>query len=292
VTSTPVTAGSVISAANWTRLRNDLAKCYTHITNSPVLNGLASTNTNPPYLQVVTSGSTILNATLSAQYLAFATYLDANKLTVSSAQVTPNIPLTSTIRTAAWGGATDSVAHTVTLTFAGYTPTGGTAVSAADHARVFFNAGGSIQIRPTLRGYSGSKGTDWYNMLAGIGTLNFRGSAVDISGTRINSPGSVNSDNNFNSLTIGGTAKTILTQASGTSMYYVENRYIVQVSRPTSVTLLFTVTFQDNDAGDQKNIGPGVDEEVTGTLTSAVLCTRPSTANIDVPAPSGTTTIL
>jgi hypothetical protein len=95
----------------------------------------------------------------------------------------------------------------------------------------------------------------------------------------------------FNSLTVGSATYTQIFRTTGPSASkYIENDYIIKVRRPTTSTLEFVITFRDDDAGDQTGIGAPVDEEVVGTLTSVVRCTRPSGANVDVPAPTGVST--
>jgi len=101
----------------------------------------------------------------------------------------------------------------------------------------------------------------------------------------------------FFQLVTGSTNYTQIFRTTGPTTpnnKYVENDYIIKVRRPTASTLEFVITFRDDDAGDQTGIGSAVDEEVTGTLTSLVRCTRPSGTggNVDVPAPTGVATAL
>jgi hypothetical protein len=44
--------------------------------------------------------------------------------------------------------------------------------------------------------------------------------------------------------------------------------------------------YQDNDVGDQTGTGPAVDENVQGTLTSALSYIRPTGTNVQVDAPT------
>ena len=300
VTSTQVAPGATITVAQWVNIRNDLSKARVHQTNSAVVDGLASISANrgSPWqtLQLVTASTTI-SEDIRDQYNQFATGTQSNKDTLAaSGQSTSGVALTSSTRSTNWGGTSlvQSVSHILTVTFAGYT-SGSLTVPNTDHSRCFFNAGGSIQIVASRTGTAANtKDTDWTTMLSGFGTFTFRNTGSAVSGT-LNSPGSVASAVGFSNLSIGGAATTVLTQASSASKY-AENRYTIQVSRPTAATLQFTITFQDADVGDRPvpspppPFGPLVDEPVTGTLLSTVTCTRPSGSNVDVPAPSATTT--
>lgn len=289
IASTQAGAGEIISTTRFSALRSDLSRARVHQTNVAVVDGLASiaANRGTPWqtLQVIT-GSTIISEDIRDQYLQFSSGVSLNKDTFSTAQLTPSINVSSASRTASWGtGGSASLSHTFTVTFGGYTQ-GSLTVSAADHARCFFNAGGSIQISASRTGTAATtKDTDWTNMLSGFGNLSFGATASSVSGS-VNSPGSITTTRGFFNLTVGAAAVSLLTQASSVTQY-AENRYIVTVSRPTTNTIAFNITFQDNDTGDQTGLGPAVDETVTGTLTSTCRCTRPSGSNVDVPAPSG-----
>lgn len=289
--STAAVSGQAISSTVFNNLRTDMSKAYTHQTNSSVVNAPASVvaNQNPPNLELIT-GSSQISEDILVQYENFVnnvtTGINARKAVAAAAQLDTAVS-TSTTRTTAWGGTSlvQSVSHTVTLTFNGYTQSTLT-VPAADHIRCFFNAGGKINITASRSaGSVSSKNTTWTNMLSGFGTLSFGSTASSITGS-VNTGGSVNSSLGFFSLTTGAAATTLLTQRAPSGVY-VENAYTVQVSRPTANTLAFTITFADNDTGDQTGLGAPVDEAVDGTLTSTISITRPAGASVDVPAPSG-----
>lgn len=298
VSSSPVSAGAAITVAQWTNLRNDLSKCRVHQTNSAIINGLASVSANrgSPWqtLQTITASTTI-SEDIRDQYSQFASGgVNGNRDTIApSGQSTPGVSLTSTVRTTNWGSGGDvSISHTITLTFAGYTPSGGSAISGENHMRCFFNAGGTIDIAASRSGAAiTSKDTAWTNMLALFGNFRFGAANCSISGS-LNSGGSINSSQGWRALTAGGAAVTYLTQASASGVYS-ENRFTIQAQRPaTTNQLQFIITYRDADVGDQTGSGPAVDEAVTGTLTTTCTCTRPSGANVDVPAPSGSSTTL
>jgi len=292
IASSPVSQSTTMTSTQWDALRDDLSKARIHQTNTAV--STASTTSGSPWQTLFdVTPSTVVSEAIRFQYQDFADNgVNANRATVAAAQTTPGVSLTSTTRSSNWGttGLGTSISHTITLTFAGYT-LGSLTVPAADHIRCFFNAGGSIQITGSRTGAAATtKDTDWSNMLSGFGTLNFRASSTNITGS-VNAGGSVGSAVGFQTLVTGAGATNILTQSSSVTQY-AENRYTVAVSRPTANTLAFTVTFTDNDAGDQTGLGPPVDEPVTGSIVSSCLCTRPSGSNVDVPAPSGSATAL
>ncbi len=298
VASSPVSAGATITVAQWTNIRADLAKARQHQTNVAVVDGLASiaANRGSPFqtLQVITA-STSISEDIRDQYDQFASGTNSNRALAAAAQLSSATNFSTTNRTTNWGGATDTISHTVTMNFGGYT-SGSLTVPAADHARCFFNAGGSIRISASRTGGSGtSKDTNWSNMLSLFGTFTFGSTSSSVSGS-INSGGSIASSTGFHSLTVGAGATTVFSQAA--SSVYVENRYTIAVARPTASQLVFTITFADNDAGDlpvpspPPPYGPLVDEEVTGTLSSVVDYIRPVGSNVDVPAPTGSASAL
>jgi hypothetical protein len=301
ITSAQVAAGAVISVAQWSTLRTDLGKCRVHQTNSAIIDGLASVTANrgTPWqtLQVINSSTTI-SEDIRDQYNQFSTGINTNRAVAAAGQLTAGNALITSSRATNWGGGAlaQSVSHVFTVTFAGYT-SGSLTVSAADHMRCFFNAGGSIQIAASRTGTAANtKDTDWTNMLAastGVNVINFSNSATALTApSTLNAGGVLNSGFGFASTTSTPTA--IVTQTSSVSKY-AENRYIVSVARPTTNTLQFTVLFQDNDAGDRPSpappapFGPLVDEPVTGTLATTITCTSPTGANVAVPSPTAAT---
>jgi hypothetical protein len=312
LSSLPAAVNTPISSTQWNALRSDMAKAYGHQTGAAAVDNLAITNPNPPSLQIVGSSTTISDAILT-QYSNFSTNINTNRTAAAATQLTPNVAITSTQRTANWGGATDVISHTVTVTFNGYTQGGGAlTVSPANHATYFFNAGGYIQLSATFvpnvdPPTVGTKNEMWKTLLSQFNQIYFRSNATTaLGGFNTNSatsteggtgptadsttPG-VASTVGFNSLTVGSATYTQIFRTTGPSASkYIENDYIIKVRRPTTSTLEFVITFRDDDAGDQTGIGAPVDEEVVGTLTSVVRCTRPSGANVDVPAPTGVST--
>lgn len=291
VISRAANVGEVISAPLLSQLRTDMAKAWTHQTNTGVVDNFL---VGPPNLKLYQSGDVVTD--FVTQYSDFinnaTTGIFTRRALFNAAQMTAGISLSSAQRTTSWGGASQVqvISTTITVTFGGYTQ-GSLTVPAADHARVFFNAGGSIQLSATRTGGSGgSKNTTWSNMLTGPGAVSFRPTSTTIAGS-LNSGGTVASSTGFFNLTVGAGLTTIMSQP-GPAGVYAENDYIIQVRRPANNTLEFVVTFRDDDVGDQTGLGPPVDESVDGTLTVTAQCTRASGSNVDVPAPTATSTAI
>jgi hypothetical protein len=302
LSSSAVASNAIISKAQMAALRTDLSKARVHQTNVAVVDGLASTlaNRGTPWqtLQDVNvAGATIVSENIRDQYSQFATGTQSNADTAAAGQLTPGIAVTSQSRAASWNG---TISTTFTVTFAGYTQ-GALTVSAADHARCFFNAGGSFQITAANGSPAGAKGISWRDLLSLFGTLTFRAASTSISGST-NTGGSTNTAVGFRSLTIGAVATRILTQTASAGVYS-ENRFYIDVRRPSASTLTFQLIYADDDTGGVALTpapgstpgtppGPVVDEDVDGTLSGTITTTRPSGTNVDVPAATGTASAL
>lgn len=158
VTSSAVSQGTVISAAQMDLLRADINKAYKHITGSDsTINDLAATGL-------------IYKDDWNA-YKTTADYCETNKNTVFAATQLGNAVL-STSLTAAWNGA-----HTWTYTF--------TWPDAAS-ANYYFNAGGYFVVDVSGSNSSGSsKDNDWQNaILNAIATQTYGNTQWD-AGTNI-----------------------------------------------------------------------------------------------------------
>jgi hypothetical protein len=284
--STAAQPGAVIASTLWNNIRTDMSKARVHQTNVAVADGTANDGQT---LRLITPTTTITED-IRLQYATFADRINTDRNLAAAGQLTPSVVMSGlgpVSRSDAWGGAIDTISHTVTITFPGYG-----SISGDDHARAFFNAGGSIQIGAALASGTGSKGSTWSTMLSSVGTYSLRSASSTITGS-VNTGGALASGTGFYSLTVGAASPgtTVLTQAAAAGKY-VENRYIIQVRRPSNNTLAFIITYQDNDAGDKTGTGGPVDEDVGGTVTTTFTCTRPSGSNVDVLAPTGTSSTL
>ena len=194
--------------------------------------------------------SDLIDDAFANQYKDFATLCSTNRLTVALTEapvVNLYDPLLSR-RTSSWNG---KLTHTVTITFA-----------SGDAARHFFNSGGSFQFSATISGYTG----------------------VDAAG-------------GYPKTSIGWYELTTTDQfvfiKPTTPGVYLENEYRIKakkdVANNTATVLTFTIEFEDADLGDQRpgyKPGPGIDEQVTGTLTSIVKIGRAASTNVTVPSPA------
>jgi hypothetical protein len=301
VSSSPATPGQLLSSTQWNTLREDMRRCWRHQTNTDIANTPPSSSVLPPALQLITS-NTIVSDLLFTQYTNFtnngsSTGIVQRKDLHNANQLDPNVAVAPlAVRFIAWGGAaqTQVISSTITVTFPGYTPAGGTALSGANHMRCFFNAGGSIDIQSTRTGgVVGTKNTTWTNMLNGVGKLSFKSNTTSISGPGVNAGGSVALSTGWHNaaITFGGAPVTLVSNP-GPSGVYVENDYIITVQKLSNGglnnQLQFVVTFRDDDVGDQTGEGAAVDEAVDGTLAVTTTCTRPFGVSVDVPAPTGT----
>jgi len=158
ITSSAVTTGQSISAAQMDLLRADINKAYTHITGSnSAINDLAT-------------GGIIYKDDWNA-YKTAADYCETNKDTVYAATQLGSAAL-STSLTAAWNGS-----HTWTYTF-----TWGTAAD----ANYYFNSGGYFVVDVSGSNSTGSsKDNDWQNnILNAIATQTYGNTQWD-AGTNI-----------------------------------------------------------------------------------------------------------
>lgn len=294
IASSPISANALISEAQWDNLRSDMTRARLHQVGGTI--STTGTTSGSPWRTLLdVTSSTVISEAIRFQYQDFADNgINANRTAIDATQYTPNVSLSTTTRATSWGTPGNlSISHTITVTFSGYTAGGVLPVSAADHARCFFNAGGWIQIRASRTGAAATtKDTDWSNMLSQFGDFQLRGATCAFTGS-LNAVGGFTfpSSTGWNTMsTTAGSPTRFLVQGSSVSQY-AENRYIIDAYK-TSNTVVFTITFQDADTGDQTGIGPPVDEAVTGTLSSTCLVTHPSGGNVSIPAPTASGTAL
>ncbi len=201
--SRPVNSGELITASVFNNLRTDIVKVWTHITNNAGGNAIsdiynATGGSSPPELKSAATGQVVVD--LLSQYNTFIFSgggVNAQKEIAAAAQMDSSTQ-SQTQRTTSWGsGGTQTVSHTITLTFNGYTsPTAGQGslvVDGANHMRCFFNAGGSINISTSYTGGSSpSKDADWAGICSNVGTLSVGLRNLRKSGSVYSSNGFVN----------------------------------------------------------------------------------------------------
>jgi hypothetical protein len=169
---------------------------------------------------------------------------------------------TSSARSTAWGGAgqVQSIYHVLTFTFSSETA-----------RNQYFNAGGELRFTASLTGGSGSKDTDWANLLSAIGTVRFsKWRLTADSGTP--NPGGSGLDS------LSGVYRELLIKSG--SGVYAENQYTIEARIESSTVLRFRIRFNDADVGDPTIEFPdeGIDEPVGGTTTSTANTFRPNSS--------------
>lgn len=200
--------------------------------------------------------------------------IEIDKLQVHSSQATVEPGITSS-RSSAWNGI---IYHEVTLTFGGYVVTDGDGVSSAKngetHRRAFFNTGGEIRLSGSNANASGSKGRDWQELLADMGTIRFGANSTISTGD-----GSGQGIGNYQLTT---SYQTIYTKVGGGTFsgVYAGNLYTIKAKAPTDGTIMFLIEFNDV-------VGDGnIDNNVDGTLTSNLQHYRANSVYVEVPQPS------
>lgn len=247
VSSSQLSAKSVIDDAHWDNLRTDLLKARQHQTGADESTGLTD----------IAAGQLIDDAVITA-YETFATTVVNNKFAIASNQIAYQ-PLVSTA-IGVWNGT-----RTATVTFS---------FASADAARYFFNSGSYLRItgQAGLNDPAKPKDYSWYLMTAAeVGTIGV-GYNYSIS-TNGSSPAIANSSLGFYNLT--NSYQRIVSKGAAAGVY-VENRYYIDIACDvTSNTsggatkVYVRVSFEDNDLGDQTGTGAAVDENISAASVSA-----------------------
>ncbi len=272
VNSTQVVANSKVTVSQWTTVRGDLLKIRTHQT------GVDETGN----LTIPTTSDVITNEFIN-QYKTYATTCTTNRFTIASNQGQEEA-FVSRQRITVWNGV---LTHTVTVTFA-----------SANAARHWFNAGGQFRFTASRTGGSVStKNSAWQTLLSDMAVITFAANGTTYSGTGAST---VATSTGWYQLT---TSNTKIFEKPAAAGVYNENDYNINArknaSDNTATELTFTIEFRDDDSGDQRPVdpgtlgvdglgtaGPGVDEDVDGTLTSVVRIFRPIGTNVELTAPA------
>ena len=151
----------------------------------------------------------------------------------------------------------------------------------ANAFKAFWNAGGTVKIVSSLS-YTGSeaKTLDWKSLVndAKHVSINYTSAYADGGGNQ----GTITNTGMYD-LNTNGTEVKIF-QDGGTNPY-AENDYQIFIRYITN-GIRVRVVFREDDEGDQTGSGPAVDENVKGTLTSAIYYRRATGSNVEVTAPS------
>mgnify|MGYP003344175950 FL=1 len=266
VESTTVATGATVTAQHMSNLFSDINKCRIHQTGSAV------TQIAEPSVGDTIEDSNTTTKEGYVQYEDISITAQAARLTAAASQLGLQSG-TSSVTNTNWSS---DINHIFTVTFPGYSVTNGdgsvTAISATDHMRVFFNAGGTINLSGSIGSGSSPINNDWRNLMTAVGTVVFGRSST--------SNGSTGSSYGYSNLP--GSYVTIFNK---TASAYSANDYLIEARKSGNV-LTFRVTFNED-----KGPNPNTDEPVTATTTSTAQLKRPNNSNsVDVPAPSFNTT--
>ena len=198
-----------------------------------------------------------------AQYESLSLTVVQDRLNIATGQASIETGVTSFTDTN-WNG---TIYHEVTVTFQAYNVSNGdgstTNITASDHRRAFFNAGGEIVFSGNLASGGGAIDSDWRSLLTNVGLVRFGHSA-----TSNGSEGSV----------IGHTDLTTSYQTifTKTASSYSQNDYTIQAKEDADdgPVLRFRIYFNDD-----KGPNPNFDEAVTPRTTSTVQVNRPNNIN-------------
>ena len=254
ITAPAVSPGDKVTAAAWNALKADADKAYTHQVGAAPNPVLATVNTDSGITKAIHDAlETVVNFIK----------LDGNRFTLGAGQST--IVSASSRAKTDWNG---TQTHDVEFTWA-----------SANAVKAFFNAGGKLTVVSSLS-YAGAeaKTIDWQTMMdPGTITMNY----VDV--TKSGANGTITNSSGYYDLT----GEVEIMNRNGANPYS-ENRYKIFASAITNGVRI-RVQFQDNDVGDDQggvgSTGP-VDENVQGTLTSALSYIRPTGSNVQVDAPT------
>jgi hypothetical protein len=251
ITAPAVVPGDKITAAAWNALKADADKAYTHQVGAAPNPALATVNTNSGITKTIHDAlETVVN------FIKLA----GNRFTLGAGQST-TVSASSRAKTN-WNG---TQTHDVTFTWA-----------SANAAKAFFNAGGKLTFVSSLS-YAGgeAKTIDWRTMMdPGTITMNY----VDV--TKSGANGTITNSSGYYDLA----GEVEIMNRNGANPYS-ENRYKIFASAITNGVRI-RMQYQDNDVGDQTGLGAAVDENVQGTLTSAMSYIRPTGSNVQVDAPT------
>lgn len=256
ISAPSVSVGDKVLAADWNNLRGDIRKASAHQTNSAVALTTVDTDTE-------------ITAAIHNEYETALATVTSNRFTMANAQSTQ-----TTARSKQQGSGWNGIKrHDVTLTWA-----------SANDFKSFWNAGGSVKITSSMS-YSGTeaKTLDWKSLIndAKHVSVNYTSAYADGGGNQ----GTITNTGMYD-LNTNGTEVQIF-QDGGTNPYS-ENDYQIFIRYITN-GIRIRVVFRDDDAGDQTGTGPAVDENVKGTITSAIYYRRATGTNVEVPAPSVST---
>jgi len=257
LSSFQVSANATVEADHMSRLFEDIKKARVHQTGS-----LPSEIADMAVGDLIEDSNPTTKKGI-AEFEALSLDVVSDRLNIATGQSGVETGVSSFTDTN-WNG---TIYHEVTVTFQAYNVTNGdgttTNMTASDHRRAFFNAGGEIVFSGSLASGGGAIDTDWRNLLTNVGLVRFGHSA-----TSNGSEGTV----------IGHTDLTTSYQTifTKTASSYADNDFTIQAKEDATdgPVLRFRIYFNDD-----KGPNPNFDEAVTPRTTSTVQCNRPNNLN-------------
>jgi len=230
LSSSLVPANSVITAAQWNNLIYDINRAYKHITGSNYSGYTTSVNGNISYSNLSNASDAIA-------------YADTNRLTATEVTQTQ---VYSRSYSGAWGGGNSGLNTSISISFA-----------STEHARYFFNAGGTLRIQGTYSYGSATAQNDaWSTMMTNFSdTLNRTGWYA-----------------------IQGVSAPIITyqlvgSQVGVGAAYVANYIWLTCTSISPTTIVYQVTYEDDHVGTgSPTAGP---DSVDGTIGFRVYQNNP-----------------
>lgn len=278
IASSQVGTSSLITVAQWSNLRTDIARCRQHQTG--VALGTRAPE-DPGYvagsdLPIPTTAKQVKDTWRSA-YLAMANDADTSFLVSPPpvGQYSISNLVTPQIRNTAWNG---TIQQDVVITW-----------TTADEARYFFNSGGQFQFTAERSGgSSGLKNSTWTAMLSSMGTISMNHTQTTCTGT------GVTSSLGFYDLT---TTNNLIFEKDAPAGAYAPNKYYIYArvnSTSDRRVLYFEIKFGDDSTAPPSVPDPGfgIDENPDGTLISTVDVLRASGSNVSTPSPSAITSTI
>lgn len=215
IESSTISSGATITAADMVKLYNDMYKIRLHQTGS------IPTEIAQPSVGDTVEDSNTTSKEGYAQYESLSITCQGARLNVNANQTGLQAG-TSSSRTASWS--TD-INHIFTVTFPGYAVTNGdgstTTISGAEHMRVFFNAGGTINLSGTIGSGNTPINNDWRNLMTSVGTVIF--------GRSTTSNGSTGTNYGYSNL-----PSTYTTVFNKTASAYGANDYLIEAQKKWS----------------------------------------------------------
>jgi len=265
-TSSTVAVGAIVTAQHMANLHTDMTKIRLHQTGS------VPGEIDPPEVGDTIEDSNTTTKEGYVQYESLSNTCQASRLSAAASQLGLQSGTSST-RNSNWS--TD-INHIFTVTFGGYSVTNGdgstTTISGNDHMRVFFNAGGTINLSGSIGSGNSTINNDWRNLMTSVGTVVF--------GRSTTSNGSVGTNFGYANLPTGYT--TIFNK---TASAYSQNDYLIEAKKNSNV-LSFRVTFNEDKTGN-----PNFDEPVTAQTVSTAQLNRPNnSSSVNITAPTFATT--